>query len=93
MSEAERTTDHDTIRKWVEDRDGTPSVVEATADNDQPGALLRIDFRELDEGLRPVEWDEFFRIFDENNLAFLYQDRGDGGGLSRFNKFVDRNQS
>ena len=40
--------------------------------------------------MEPIEWDEFFRIFDENNLAFLYQEQTKDGGESRFSKFVDR---
>lgn len=37
------TTDHETIRRWVEERDGTPAHVEATAEGDDPG-LLRLQF-------------------------------------------------
>jgi hypothetical protein len=50
------------------------------------GGILRIDFGEPEENLKEVEWDEFFKVFDENDLAFLYQDEGG----SRFNKFVAR---
>jgi hypothetical protein len=49
------------------------------------GGILRIDFGENEEDLEPIEWDEFFRIFDGNRLAFLHS-----GGQSRFNKFVER---
>lgn len=90
MSSATPTTDHNEIRKWVEERGGHPAVVAATAENDRPGAMLRIDFDdpggEDDEGLRRIEWDEFFKIFDNNDLAFLRQEEGE----SRFNKFVSR---
>lgn len=43
-----------------------------------------------EETLEKISWDEFFQIFDENKLAFLYQDRTEGGDTSRFNKFVSR---
>lgn len=33
----------------------------------------------------------FFRIFEENELAFLRQDETEGGKTSRFNRFVERN--
>ena len=33
MSSATKTTDHDEIRKWAEDRGGKPAVVADTADN------------------------------------------------------------
>ena len=86
MSEASKTTDHDQIRKWVEARDGRPSKVETSG----KGGILRIDFGDQDEALEPIEWDEFFRIFDENDLAFLHQDKTGDGKTSRFNKFVER---
>lgn len=54
--------------------------------------ILRIDFGEPEDTLEPIEWDEFFRIFDENDLAFLHQDEAGGGETSRFNKFVERDQ-
>jgi hypothetical protein len=88
MSSAQRTTDHDTIRKWIEARKGRPSVVRATHQNGRKGGLLRIDFGDKDEALEEVEWDEFFRIFDENDLAFLLQDKTADGKPSRFSKFV-----
>jgi hypothetical protein len=90
MSTSETTTDHDTIRKWVEERDGRPTIVKATGDNGKGGGLLRVDFREKDDALEDIEWDEFFKIFDENKLAFLYQDKTQDGETSRFNKFVER---
>lgn len=34
--------------------------------------------------------DEFFEKFEENNLAFLHQDRTNDGQISRFNKLVRR---
>jgi hypothetical protein len=88
MSESKTTTNHDEIRQWAEDRGGRPAVVRTKGE----GGILRIDFGEPEEEFEAIEWDEFFRIFDENNLAFLYQDETGGGKTSRFNKFVDRNQ-
>ena len=78
MSTAQRTRDHDQIRKWIEDRKGRPSVVCATAGkggSKKGGGLLRIDFGEADEGLEEIGWDEFFAIFDDNDLEFLHQDK------------------
>jgi hypothetical protein len=83
MAEATTTTDHEAIRTWVEDRDGRPAAVRTG----EQGGILRIDFGDAEEALEPIEWDEFFRIFDDNNLAFLHQEEG----RSRFNKFVERN--
>jgi hypothetical protein len=90
MSSAETTTDHDTIKKWIEDRDGRPAIVKSTGDNGREGGLLRVDFREPEAEFEEIGWDEFFKIFDDNKLAFLHQDETDSGGKSRFNKFVER---
>ena len=89
MAESKTTTDHDEIRRWVEARGGHPASVRETGNGDDPG-ILRIDFGDQDEGLEAISWDEFFKAFDENNLAFLYQEETEGGGESRFNKFVSR---
>jgi hypothetical protein len=91
--EAQVTTDHEEIKRWVEERGGNPAIVKGTESGDS--ALLRIDYPGFSgEGkLEPIEWDEFFQIFDENNLAFLYQERTADGGLSRFSKFIDRNET
>jgi hypothetical protein len=90
MSSSETTTDHDTIKKWIESRKGHPAVVRATEDNGRSGGLLRVEFRDPEDKLEEVDWDEFFKIFDENKLAFLYQDKTADGHVSRFNKFIAR---
>jgi hypothetical protein len=51
-----------------------------------------VDFGDKDEGLEEIEWSEFFRTFDDNNLAFLHQDKTEDGKQSRFNKFVSRDE-
>jgi hypothetical protein len=86
MSEATTTTDHDEIRSWVEARDGRPARVKTSG----KGGLLRIDFGEAEEEFEELEWDQFFKIFDDNKLAFLHQDKTEAGKTSRFNKFVER---
>jgi hypothetical protein len=86
--DSKTTTDHDTIRTWAEARDGRPARVADTGDE---GGILRIDFKEPDDGLEEIDWDTFFEVFEDRKLAFLYQDETAGGGTSRFNKFVSRN--
>lgn len=89
MSTALKTTDHGEIREWVEERKGRPCVVAATAEDEgKGGGVLRIDFGEEDDALEEIEWEEFFEIFDENDLVFLHQDETAEGKTSRFNKFV-----
>jgi hypothetical protein len=87
MSSAEKTTDHKTIKAWVEERGGRPARV---AKEDKGGGILRIDFQEPDDSLEEISWEEFFEIFEENKLAFLHQDQTSSGKTSRFVKFVNR---
>jgi len=83
--EAKRTTDRNEIRRWAERGGGHPAMVEGTE-------ILRIDFDEpgdgKDEALRRVSWDEFFRVFDDREVEFLYQEYTQDGKPSRFSKFV-----
>ena len=92
MSSAETTTDHEVIRKWIEARGGHPAVVRATEDDDRPGGIIRVDFKEPDEGLEEMDWDGFFEVFEESKLAFLHQDKTKDGSVSRFNRFVKREE-
>ena len=99
MSKSERsahtTTDHDFIRRWVEERGGKPSRVKRTGGGDDPG-ILRIDFPGYSgaDSLEEIGWEEFFEKFEENGLAFLHRDiEGDDGELDRFNKLVSRSAS
>jgi hypothetical protein len=86
---SQQTTDHETIRKWVEHRGGRPASVAKTHSEDDAG-ILRIDFAEPTPSLEEISWDEFFQKFDEQELALLYQDETKDGGTSRFFKFVRR---
>jgi hypothetical protein len=90
-AESRTTTDHNEIRSWVEERGGHPARVRDTERKGSPG-LLRIDYPGYSgaETLEAISWDEFFMGFDENNLAFLYQDRLKDGSKSRFSKLIDR---
>lgn len=88
-----RTVDHDIIQTWAEARGGRPSIVGATktGEGETESGLLRFDFGEKNEELEKISWDEFFRIFEDNNLTFLYEEEADGEE-SRFCKFVERTE-
>jgi hypothetical protein len=88
-STSNQTTDHETIRRWAEERGGRPATVKATESGGEPG-VLRFDFGDQDEGLEPISWEEFFQKFDEQGLAMVYQDETKDGQKSRFYKFVKR---
>lgn len=85
------TRDHDSIRRWVEARGGSPATVGATRSGDDPG-IIRIDFPGYSgEGsLQKISWDDWFEKFDESGLVFLYQETLAGGGKSNFNKLISR---
>src|SRR5437879_2261558 len=84
-------TDHEEIRKWVEERGGSPARVKGTGGDGDVG-MLRIDFPGYSgEGsFEHISWDEFFQKFDENGLALLVQDETASGERSNFNKLVSR---
>jgi hypothetical protein len=85
------TTDHDEIRRWVSERSGYPARVKGTADKTGNG-LIRIDYPGYSgaDTLETITWTEFFKIFEKNRLAFLYEEETKGGGQSRFSKLIDR---
>jgi hypothetical protein len=82
---AQTTTDHETILKWAEARDGHPARVKGTGDAKDAG-LLRLDFGKPEENLEKITWEEFFEKFEEAELALLYEDEPD----NRFSKLVRR---
>ncbi len=86
------TTDHEQIRRWVEERGGLPATVKRTIRDRQQAGILRIDFPGFSgaQTLVPISWDEWFDMFEQRRLAFLYQDRSASGKPSRFNKLVCR---
>ena len=90
-SETVTTTDHEEIRRWVEEHDGTPASVRGTERGDEAG-VLRIDFpggAGTDE-LEHISWDEWFEKFESEKLALLYQERKASGEDSTFFKLVSR---
>jgi hypothetical protein len=91
QSETKTTTDHDEIRRWVEEHGGKPASVKGTERGDEAG-VLRIDFPggAGEDQLEHISWDDWFEKFDRNALAFLYQARKAGGEDSTFHKLVRR---
>ena len=91
MSSAKTTTDHKTIQRWVEEHGGRPATVKRTMGAGHTPGLLRIDYPGYggEESLEEISWDDFFAKFEEEELAFLYQEDGE----SRFSKFVDRDRT
>ena len=89
---AKTTTDHEKIRHWAEQHGGKPAVVKSTHGQSKSRktgvGLLRLMFpkaRQSDhDELEEIEWTEFFKQFDDSNLALLYEEG------SNFNKLIGR---
>lgn len=83
------TRDHDTIRRWVEERNGSPATVGSTRTDDDPG-LIRLDFPGYSgEGaLEEISWEEWFAKFDRSDLVLLFQETTKEGRQSSFNKLI-----
>lgn len=91
MEKPKTTTDHKQIKQWVEERGGHPARVKGTAVRGNSGVLL-IDYPGYSgtQTLEAISWDEFFKGFEENQLAFLYEDKKKAGSQSRFSKLINR---
>jgi hypothetical protein len=83
MADTVMLTDHRKIRDWAASRSGFPAIVDVSPEGGtQP--MLRIVFdqqayQDFDRPERPVnaggyelvEWDEWFRLFDQGKLALV----------------------
>jgi hypothetical protein len=85
----ETTIDHETIRTWVERRGSTAARVTEAVDDD-PGSLAVVPEDTDDDSVERIPWEEFFRIFEEENLAFVHQTERDDPDERWFCRFVDR---
>lgn len=85
------TTNHDVIRQWAEARNGSPATVEGTEHGDHLG-VLRIDFGAKNDKLRHLDWDEWFKTFDERGLNFIHQEQRSDGSQSNFFQLENPNR-
>ncbi|CDX25822.1 conserved hypothetical protein [Mesorhizobium sp. ORS 3324] len=101
MADTITLTDHEAIRSWAAARAGFPAVVDVSPEaGTQP--MLRLVFgqnayEDNDRPERPfnaggyelVEWDEWFRIFDERKLALVVA-ADEPGRREEFHQIVRR---
>ena len=80
MAETVTLTDHEAIRDWAAARIGFPAIVDASAESGtQPILRIVFDQQAYADTERPqnaggydlVEWDEWFKLFDEHELALV----------------------
>lgn len=84
---AEVTTNHETIRNWVEKKGGKPAAVAHTHQGADVG-IVRIMFPDAPQSehqaLTEISWEEFFKEFERRKLALLYEED------SLFSKIIGR---
>jgi hypothetical protein len=81
------TRNHELIRRWAEERGGTPATVPGTEHDGHLG-VLRFDFPGFGgRELQHVSWEEWFRAFDVRDLVFVYQETKTDGTQSNFFRF------
>jgi len=85
------TTDHDEIRRWVEDVGGRPVQVRIAGADSVVGVLgIDLPGGARDEKLEPISWEDWFGQFDDAGLALLYEEHKADGSKSTFSKLVQR---
>ncbi|HEU5424965.1 MAG TPA: hypothetical protein VFU72_15590 [Nitrolancea sp.] len=78
------TRNHDVIKHWAEERDGTPATVPGTQHDGRPG-VLRFNFPGYGgKDLKEVSWQDWFKTFDDRKLTFLFQQKLKNGHQSNF---------
>jgi hypothetical protein len=76
------TRDHQAIRLWAARHGAEPATGIATASGpstlsvNDGGAVVRFNFPGTAK-FRPIEWDEWFAIFDAERLLFVYEEERD----------------
>jgi|GEM_PF-5518976 hypothetical protein len=74
-SAVRHTTDPTLARTVIEERNGYPAHVPRSEGAGDHG-LLRVGFRDRDEDLKEISWDQFAEEFEEKGLAALFRDDG-----------------
>jgi hypothetical protein len=87
----ETTTDHDAIQEWVEGHGSTAAQVSEPV-GDDPGSLAVVPTDIDDDSVDLLSWDEFFEIFEDEELAFVYQTDKDDPDEQWFCKFIHREE-
>lgn len=83
-------TDHEAIRRWIEERGGMPAALKNTMPGDEAGVLY-VDFPGYDKkDVAEMTWETFFKIFEEQNLAFKCQEIPPGTNPTGAWQLVDR---
>jgi len=83
------TTDHFIIQDWAEYRYGHPARIKNFEDVFYHGGLVvHFEDDEPDLDIEDISWEEFFHIFDDNNMVFMFSRNKPSGNLSYFYRLV-----
>ena len=94
IGKCEKGSNHASIQRWVEQRGGCPATITDTSETGEESGVLRVEFPghgAARDGIRHIDWNEFFDKFEHENLAFLHQNQTEDGQTSRFCKLMQRN--
>ncbi|MFN8663634.1 MAG: hypothetical protein U0075_17210 [Thermomicrobiales bacterium] len=78
------TQSHEVIQSWAKERGGRPATVPGTEHDGRPGVLRMTFTREGNSRLQEIDWEDWFRSFDERDLVFIYQEVKKDGSQSNF---------
>lgn len=82
------TVEPNKIRDWAEQRNGKPALLKQKDDTGRAGEMLKIVFPgDENKDLDLISWEQFFIIFEENNLKFLFIDEDE----KQFYRMANRN--
>jgi len=85
------TTDPDVIRRWAEERHGTPVLFhEIDPDSNEQWPGFAFPGYDQPNSYEEVTWQELFNKRAEDRLVFLYQEMTETGELSLYNRFVNQ---
>ena len=73
------------IKRWAEERKAKPATIGGTRHDGRAG-VLRFNFPGFGSGRRieEINWDDWFRTFEERQLVFLFQEQKRDGSQSNF---------
>ena len=74
-----RTLKHELIQRWAQAHSATPARVRSTTD------ALKLKIGSDERSWETISWDDWLKVFDEKEFAFLYEEPGFS------NKIVKRN--
>ena len=86
-----QTTDHRTIQEWADKYRGNPAILQDLP-SDQKEILISFFGLHHMETMKPVAWEEWFNLFEDQKLVLLYNDFINAGEQAPYYKLVPRGE-